>query len=64
MVEESEMNTNFFLNLDIKLSALEIVKDHTLMAEKQLNCYETLYSELINQNNPSYTENLKYFLAK
>ncbi len=35
----------------------QIVKDHTKITEKQLNFYETLYSEKINQNNSNYTEN-------
>ncbi len=58
----SSLTWNFIFFTNKVISALyingEIVKDHTLIAEKQQFFYETLYSEKINQNNPRYTENL------
>ncbi len=38
------------------------MKDHTKITHKQLNFYETLFSEKINQHNSNYTENQNTFL--
>jgi exonuclease III len=70
--EQGEKNTKFFLSLEKRnfknktITALEIdntiIKESNKIAFEQRKFYKTLYSEKLNKNDPSYTENLEQFL--
>jgi hypothetical protein len=69
--EEGEHNSSYFLSLEKRnycnklITQLnvknKIIKDKRNIAEAQKSFYQTLYSEKMNQRDPTYTESLNNF---